>query len=68
MSNKTKTFNKTEISLKAAVIVLKRIRSVKSVKGYSQKELRYLQRELTKTQAEVAFYLDIRNEQGRGGK
>lgn len=33
-----------------------------------QKTLRSIQRTLFKLQGDVSFYLDIRNEQGRGGK
>ena len=38
------------------------------LKKMTQKELRDCLRQMRKECAEVEFYLDIRNEQGRGGK
>ena len=53
------------------MIIIKRliaIRQAKILKGLNQRELRNLQRQLARTKAEVDFFLDVRNEQGRGGK
>ena len=60
-----KVKNKT---LKRLYVTLCNDRMSRYMRTCTQTELRHLQRALSRTQAEVAFYLDIRNEQGRGGK
>lgn len=50
------------------LVHLKIYRQAKTLRTLDQKELRHVQRELARTKAEVDFYLDVRNEQGRGGK
>lgn len=59
-----------EVDEKYAALVktLKSESSTKILRNLNQKTLRSAVRELKKITAELEFYLDVRNEQGRGGK
>ena len=52
----------------AIVKTLKLGSSSRILRNLDQKVLRFSVREIKKVLAELEFYLDVRNEQGRGGK
>lgn len=66
MARKPKEPTKEEIDYK--VIKLFCDDAKKQAKGMDQKNLRHSVREIERLLAELHFYLDVRNEQGRGGE
>ena len=59
-----------EVDFKYASLIgtVKKESSTKILRNLNQKTIRSAARELKKVVADLEFYLDVRNEQGRGGK
>lgn len=68
MSNPIKGSPEVDKKYTKLVEELKKNTDVSTLRNLNQKCLRKASRDIKKVLADLDFYLDIRNEQGRGGK
>ena len=64
----TKGNPEVDIKFSELVKTLRAETSTKTLRNLDQKVLRRSIRDIEKVVADLRFYLDVRNEQGRGGK